>query len=106
MKYREWKQMQKNAGAFTTAAASLLGLGDVLKGSAVWLLAAAAGVGGTAGWVGAKLNAHDKQDIDTVQKEYENERLKADLGYVSAKARSEYEQLKNKQAPKAMRMFQ
>lgn len=101
MKYTDWKQMNKQA-AFLPAAA--MALGDS-KNIAIYLLAAAAGVGGMAGYLGAKLNAKDKQDVDTIQKEYENERLKSDLGYLSAKAKSEYDALQAKQPPKAARIF-
>ena len=52
-----------------------------------------------------KRNNKDKQDIDTIKKEYENERLKSDLGYLSAKTNQEYNAAVNKQAPKAARIF-
>ena len=105
MNYTEWKGMQKQAGGFATGAAGIMGLGDAFKGPAIWILAAAAGLGGGAGYLAAKLNAHDKQDIETIQKEYENQRLSADLGYLSAKTKEEQTALANKQQPKAMRMF-
>ena len=102
MTYNEFKGMEKKAFNFMTA---VRGLADFPVNTAVLLLAAGASVGGTAGYLGAKLNAKDKQDIDTIQKEYENERLKSDLGYLSAKAKAEYETLQNKKAPKAARVF-
>jgi len=105
MNYNEWKQMQKKANFFTWFGKGISGMADIGTNAAVMLLAAGAGVGGAAGWLAAKLNAHDKQDIDTIQKEYENERLKADLGYLSAKTKSEYESFKNKQAPKPARVI-
>jgi hypothetical protein len=104
MTYKEWKGMDKKAGFFGLIPGAVTALGDT-KNLAIYLLAAAAGVGGAAGFLGAKLNAHDKQDIDTIQKEYENERLKSDLGYLSAQAKAEAEAMKNKTAPKAARIF-
>ena len=104
MKYTEWKDMKKTAA--TPSVADYAGAtGDILSNGAVLLIASLAGIGGASGWAGAKLNAHDKQDIDTIQKEYENERLKADLGYLSSKTKYEYDQQKNKQAPKPARVF-
>lgn len=105
MNYIEWKQMQKKANFFSWFAKGIGGMADIGANTAVMLLAAGAGVGGAAGWLAAKMNAHDKQDIDTIQKEYENERLKADLGYLSAKTKSEYDALQNKQAPKPARVI-
>lgn len=105
MTYTEWKGMDKKAAGplalLPGAAAGIWGT----KNLAVYLLAAAGLLGGTAGFLGAKLNAKDKQDIETIQKEYENERLKSDLGYLSAKAKSEYEALQAKKPPKAARVF-
>ena len=106
MKYNEWKGMNKTAaGAGISPAGAAGAAGDVLSNGAVLLIASLAGIGGVTGWAGAKLNAHDKQDVDTIQKEYENERLKADLGYLSSKTKYEYDQYKNKQAPKPARVF-
>jgi len=108
MNYNEWKQMQKTAGWSALGkivATGLSGMSDVTGWLATSLLAAAAGIGGAAGFAGAKLNAHDKQDIDTIQKEYENERLKADLGYLQAKLNNEYAQSENASKPKAARIF-
>lgn len=106
MNYTEWKGMQKQAidkRAWLTAAVK--GLSDIGINALTLLIAATASVGGTGGWLWAKANAHDKQDIDTIQKEYENERLKADLGYLSAKTKTEAEAIKNKQAPKPARVI-
>lgn len=78
---------------------------EIISSGAVWLLAAAAGAGVGIGYAGAKMTAHGKQDEDTAKKEYENERLKADLGYLSAKTKSEYQQFKDKQAVKPARVI-
>ena len=102
MTYNEFKGMDKKAWNLMTA---IRGMADIPINTAVLLLAAGASVGGTAGYLGAKLNAKDKQDIDTIKKEYENERLKSDLGYLSAKTNQEYNAAANKQAPKAARIF-
>ena len=105
MNYTEWKGMQKRAGFWSWITAGIGGMADVGINTAALLLAAGASVGGGAGWIAAKMNARDKQDIDTIQKEYENERLKADLGYLSAKTKSEYDAMQNKQAPKSARVI-
>ena len=104
MRYNDWKGLEKKAGLFGLVPGAVTALGDT-KNLAIYLLAAAAGVGGAAGYLGAKLNSRDKQDIDTIQKEYENERLKSDLGYLSSKAKSEADTLKNQTKPKAARIF-
>jgi len=101
MKYNEWKALDKKANLVSILPGAILGS----KNLAVYLLAAAGLTGAGAGYIGAKLNAHDKQDIDTIQKEYENERLKSDLGYLSAKTKSEYERLQNQTKPKAARVI-
>lgn len=106
MTYTEFKGMDKKAaGVWPWLVSGAQGLKDIGVNTAVLLLAAGASVGGTAGYLGAKLNAKDKQDIDTIKKEYENERLKSDLGYLSAKTNQEYNAAVNKQAPKAARIF-
>lgn len=106
MTYNEFKGMDKKANGFWPWLISgAQGLKDIGVGTAALLLAAGASVGGAAGYLGAKLNAKDKQDIDTIKKEYENERLKSDLGYLSAKTNQEYNAAVNKQAPKAARIF-
>lgn len=73
----------------------------------VWLLALSAAGGVGLGYVGAKLGAHGTQDIETAKKQYENERLKADLGYLSSKTRQEYDQFLARKAnkPKAARVL-
>jgi len=103
MNYTEFKGMQKQALISPADAAGAAG--DLSSNAAVLLIASLAGIGGASGWAAAKLNAHDKQDIDTIQKEYENERLKADLGYLASKTQSEYDNMKNKQAPKPARVM-
>lgn len=72
---------------------------------AVYLLAAAAMGGIGLGYAAANITAHGKQDIDTAKKEYENERLKADLGYMKGKLNSEYQAFKNQQTPKPARVL-
>lgn len=104
MKYNEWKQMHKQAGlgSLVDATGALF---NVATAPAVLLIAGTAAAGTGMGYAWAKINAHGKQDIETIQKEYENERLKADLGYLAAKSKSEYKQLQNKTAPKAARVI-
>ena len=102
MNYPEFKGLKKQAILITDAAGAVSDFGS---SALVLLIAGLGSVGAGAGWGAAKLNAHDKQDIDTIQKEYENERLKADLGYVSAKTKQEYDAFKRKQPPKAARVI-
>lgn len=107
MKYNEWKQMHKQAGGgLLGAAIDAFGAGfNIATAPIVLLIAGTAAAGTGLGYGLAKINAHGKQEIDTIQKEYENERLKADLGYLAAKSKSEYKQLQNKTAPKAARVI-
>lgn len=79
--------------------------GDLVSTGAVYLLAAAATSGVGIGYAAAKMAAHGKQDEDTAKKEYENERLKADIGYLRARTNSEYQQFKNRQAVKPARVI-
>jgi hypothetical protein len=78
---------------------------DAITNSALYLLGAAAIGGGAIGAFGAQLTAHGKQDEDTVKKEYENERLKADVGYVASRLEDEYNRSKNATKPKAARVL-
>lgn len=103
MNYTDFKGMQKKALISPADAAGAAG--DLSSNAAVLLIASLAGIGGATGWAAAKLNAHDKQDVDTIQKEYENERLKADLGYLASKTQAEYDAQQRKQPPKAARVI-
>lgn len=73
--------------------------------AALYLIGAAAIGGGVIGAFGAQLTAHGKQDEDTVKKEYENERLKADVGYVASRLEDEYNRSKTATKPKAARVL-
>lgn len=105
MTYNEFKGMRKTANPLQWLVKGVGGMSEIGTSAAVMLLAAGAGIGGAGGWLAAKLNAKDKQDIDTIQKEYENERLKADLGYLSAKTNQELQSAKTKQPPKPARVM-
>lgn len=72
----------------------------------VYLLAITSATGIGIGYTAAKATAHGQQDIDTMKKEYENERLKADLGYLGAKTKSEYAAFKNKTPQVSARVIQ
>lgn len=102
-------KLHKKALDFATMTNAATGLtntfSELISSGAVYLLAAAAATGVGLGYAGAKMTAHGKQDADTAKKEYENERLKADLGYLSAKTKSEYQQFKDKQAVKPARVI-
>lgn len=73
--------------------------------AALYLIGAAAIAGGVIGAFGAQLTAHGKQDEDTVKKEYENERLKADVGYLSSRLEDEFNRSKMNNKPKAARVL-
>lgn len=107
MKYTEVLIKRANAGSVLAGLASGVAQGFAQLGAlgSVLLLAATAAGGVGLGWAASQATAHGKQDIDTNKKEYENERLKADLGYLSAKTKSEYEAFKNKYQPKPARVI-
>ena len=86
---------------FATGAAGT----DAFTNGALYLLGAAAVGGGAIGAFGAHITSHGKQDEDTVKKEYENERLKADVGYVASRLEDEYNRSKNATKPKAARVL-
>ena len=69
MNYSVWKQNMHKRAAFLSLADVAGAAGDLSSNAAVLLIASLAGMGGAAGWAAAKMNAHDKQDIDTIQKE-------------------------------------
>jgi hypothetical protein len=103
--------MQKSAewpgvGAFFK---SLFGAGsaagDAVTNGALYMLGASVLAGGAIGAFGAQLTAHGKQDEDTVKKEYENERLKADVGYLASRLEDEYNRSKANTKPKAARVL-
>lgn len=83
---------------FATGAEGAHNLGLYLLGAA-----AAGGIG--IGAFSAYITAHGKRDEDTVKKEYENERLKADIGYVSSRLEDEYNRAKTATKPKAARVL-
>lgn len=89
----------------STVTGLVSGVGQLGAVGAVYLLAATALTGIGIGAVGAKMTAHSGLDMDTAKKMYENERLKADLGYLSGKVKSEYEAFKDRQTPKAARIL-
>lgn len=73
-------------------------------------MVASAVLGGAGlGWVGAKVASKDAQDIDHVKKQYDAERLKADLGYLSGKVQTEYADWKRRtggNAPTVQREYE
>lgn len=109
MTYNEFKKQAGVADIFDagvkTVGEGFSLLGNIGTAAAVYLLAAAAATGVGAGYTAATMTAHGKQDVDTVKKEYQNDRLKADLGYLSGKVKSEYQQFKDQQAPKPARIL-
>lgn len=101
--------MHKKATGFSMLAKPFIGAAtassDAITNGALYLLGAAAIAGGAIGGFGAQLTAHGKQDEDTVKKEYENERLKADVGYVASRLEDEYNRSKTAVKPKAARVL-
>lgn len=83
------------------------GASSAVETSAQLLIAALAGtaaVGGGIGWAAAKLMSHTPEDIDLAKKEYQNERLKSDIGYLSGQLRQERDAMQSKQDPKPARV--
>lgn len=78
---------------------------DAMHNGALLILGAAAAGGAGIGAFGAHITAHGKQDEDTVKKEYENERLKADVGYVASRLEDEFNRSKTAVKPKAARVL-
>ena len=69
------------------------------------LLASALG-GSTAGWLAAKATSHTDSDINLAKKEYENEQVKADIGYLSQKLNHEFNENQNaNDAKKSVRLL-
>ena len=102
------KGMKKTASGALFAKALTLGAGtgrDAFSNLALYILGAAATAGAGIGAFGAHITAHGKQDEDTVKKEYENERLKADVGYVASRLQDEFNRSKDLTKPKAARVL-
>lgn len=100
--------MHKSAGWGNIFKPALVALGvgrDVGMNAALYVLGAAALSGGAIGAFGAHITAHGKQDEATVKKEYENERLKADVGYVASRLQDEFNRSKDLTKPKAARVL-
>lgn len=95
--------------ALTTALSLVPGginaMREGVSNASTMLLAAAAMAGVGGGFLTGHLSAKGTQDKKTLQKEYESARLSADLNYLSAKTRNEYEEKMRKQAPQAARVI-
>lgn len=90
----------------TGAVGDLIHLGgQVITEGGVYVLAAAGAAGMGLGYAAARMTAHGPQDVETAKKEYVNERLKADLGYLSGKTKLEYKDFINKEKPKPARVI-
>lgn len=102
--YRHLYGMQKQAvgGLLDSVIKGFTDLGVV---GSVYLLGATMLAGAGAGYLAAKATAHGAQDIDLAKKEYENERLKADIGYLSSQIKTEYDNQKNKTKPRSARVI-
>lgn len=80
-------------------------VGDLGATGAAYLLASAMMAGAGAGWLGAKLTAHGDRDIDTMKKSYENQRLRADIGYLKGRVQQEADAAKRKAQPQSARVI-
>ena len=98
-KHAAWPMLTKSLMAVFGAGSG------AIHNSALTILGAAAAAGVGIGAFGAHITAHGKQDEDTVKKEYENERLKADVGYVASRLEDEFNRSKTAVKPKAARVL-
>ena len=105
--------MDKQAGiplaSVASGAAHILGgtASDIVEASTRLLmlgLIGGAALGGGIGWGAAKLTSKSAEDIDLAKKEYQNERLKSDIGYLSGQLRQERDNMLSRQDPKAARV--
>lgn len=103
-------RMRKSAASGIAAAlinllpAAVDSAGKLTALGSTYLLGAAMLAGSSMGWGAAKITSKGQRDIDTVKKGYDNERLKADIGYLSAKLKQEQADALQA-APKAARIF-
>ena len=84
--------MEKKAlgGVFRTVLDGVSALGGVGKGVTAATLIAAGALGTVLGKTYAKATASNDQDVDNAAAEYENERVKADIDYLSAQLNREF----------------
>lgn len=97
--------MVKKAWSFgsigSTASDIVQTAADLVAMGGSYIIAAAVMGGMGIGYAGAKTTAHSKQDEATVQKGYENERLKSDIGYLSSKLNQEWSDSKKRRQPQS-----
>lgn len=102
--------MSKTAAPGTLAAllallpGALEQAGQITALGSAYILGSAMLTGAGAGYAVSKITSHSARDMDTVKKGYDNERLKADIGYLDAKLKQERADA-NVAAPKAARIF-
>lgn len=84
--------MEKKAlgGVLRTVLDGVSALGGVGKGVTAATLIAAGAMGTVLGKAYAKATASNDQDVDNAAAEYENERVKADIDYLSAQLNREF----------------
>lgn len=84
--------MEKKAlgGVLRTVLDGVSALGGVGKGVTAATLVAAGALGTVLGKTYAKATASNDQDVDNAAAEYENERVKADIDYLSAQLNREF----------------
>lgn len=80
-------------------------IGDLGAMGAAYLIAAAMAGGAGIGWAGAKFLAHGDRDIDTAKKSYENQRLRADIGYLKGRVQQEADAAKRKTQAQSARVL-
>lgn len=80
-------------------------LGNLVSLGYAQLLAAAVLTGGGIGYTAAKMTAKGTADIGTARKSFQNERARADIGYLATKLKDEHMADKDLEKEKPMRMM-
>lgn len=103
MTYKESiEAMRKQAGWTEPFIGGVKILGDAAQSAGAMLIAASLMTGVGTGWLASKLTSKGKVDMENARRGYENERLKADIGYLKGRIEQEHAAQKRKQAPKNM----
>lgn len=79
--------------------------GAMFNWSNAKLLAAAMLAGGAGGWFASKLTAKGESDMDTAKKAFQNERARADIGYLRTRLQDEYAKSKATDDERTMRLL-
>ena len=99
------KPMKKKA-LFGGLLPSVTDIGTAIRNigavAASYLIAGSVVAGVGTGYLAAKIPSKGKRDEETAKKSYTNERLKADIGYLSGKLREEWKASKQVDGTKSM----